>query len=178
MAEQQDPQFTLSIVTGPEANDLVRLTMVVARHRIGIVSMTSIADESARASRHILLVRAAPDRVRRAMKQIGAAVGVLSADCYAEGETIDREVALFKLTGGSPDKGDSEHELGDLVRGRRARVLIRSRDAIVIEKTGSLREIEELYELLRPFGVIEFVRSGRVIVTGARPGSGIPANGG
>jgi acetolactate synthase-1/3 small subunit len=183
MSEEQNSQFTLSIVTGADANGLVRLTMAIARHRIEIMSLTSIADEAAGSSRHVLLVRATRERVRRAKKQIGATLGVLSANHYAEGETIDREVALYKLTAVGLDEGEGSRRLGELVRSRRARVLVRGRDSIVVEKTGSRREIEDLYESLRPFGVTEFVRSGRVMVTGSKTGaaparSGNSANGG
>jgi acetolactate synthase-1/3 small subunit len=155
--------FTLSIVTENESGSLIRLAMTLARHRMQIQSLTSTSDEIGGTSRHIVLARARPDRVRRAMKQISACVGVLVADYYAEGDTVDREIALFKLEIG----GGAEASLRDLARTRRARVVVQGGDYVIIEKTGCGREIQELYETLQPFGVMEFVRSGRVMVTKA-----------
>jgi acetolactate synthase-1/3 small subunit len=117
------------------------------------------------------------------MKQIGATVGVLAAGYYREGETIDREVGLYKL---NADLGGDADRLRDLVRSRRARVLVRDEHSLVVELTGCGYEIEEFYESLRPFGVMEFVRSGRVMVTrepqanssGVRIAQGHRANGG
>ena len=167
MAEEHDSLFTLSILTENESSALVRLTMTLARHRMHIESLTSTCDESASVCRHIISVRAVPDRVRRAMKQIGSFVGVLVADYYGEGETVDREVALYKLDIG---RVGGEDALRELARTRRARVVVRGQDYVIIEKTGCGREIRELYEALEPFGVMEFVRSGRVMVTKAGPG--------
>lgn len=166
MNRQNESQFTLSIRTENEPGALLRLTMALARHRIRIESLTSTSDESAGVSRHIVLVRARPEGVRRAMKQIQVAMGVLAAKAYPEGETIDREVALYKLSVESLQGAD---ELRNLVRARRARVLVRAEDCVIIEKTGCGREIEEFYESLQPFGVMEFVRTGRVMVTKTEP---------
>lgn len=165
MSEHEPQQFTLSILTESEPVALIRLTTTLARHRIGIVSMTSTWENSDIA-RHIVLVRARPESVRRSMKQIQAAVGVLAADWYPEGQTIDREVALYKL---SLDGIRDPDAFRDLVRNGRARVLVRGEDYLIVERTGCGREIEAFCEALRPFGVMEFVRSGRVMVTKAGP---------
>lgn len=167
MNQEQDSLFTLSIVTENEASTLVRLTTTMARHRIRIESLTSTCDDAARISRHVVLVRAVPDRVRRAMKQVSACVGVLVANYYSEGETVDREVALFKL---EADRGEGEDALRELVRTRRARVIVSGEDYLILEKTGCGREVREFYESLRPFGVMEFIRSGRIMVTKMGPG--------
>lgn len=163
---EQDARYTLSILTERESGALVRLMMTLARHRIGIDSLTTTTEESSGVYRHVIGVTARPDRVRRVMKQIQAAVGVLIAECFPAGETVDREVALFKVDVGAVRDGDA---LRELVRARRARVLVQSGDYVIIEKTGYGREIVEFSESLRPFGIIEYVRSGRVMVTRTGP---------
>ena len=40
-----------------------------------------------------------------------------------------------------------------------------SRDFFVISKSGKPSEIEELYNKLKPFGIMQFVRSGRISVS-------------
>jgi acetolactate synthase I/III small subunit len=162
---ENDASYTLSILTERESGALVRLTMALARHRIAIDSLTTTTEDSG-VYRHVIGVTAAPDRVRRAMKQIEAAVGVLTGEYFAGGETVDREVALFKVDVGGIQEGDA---LRELVRARRARVLVQSGDYVIIEKTGYGQEIVEFSGSLRPFGVIEYVRSGRVMVTRTGP---------
>ena len=83
-------------------------------------------------------------------------------DYYAEGETVNRELGLYKL---SVDLASGGEALERVVRQRRAKVVLGGLDYVVIEKTGSTDEIQELLSSLEPFGVMEFVRSGQTTVT-------------
>ena len=161
-----DPQFTISILTVNETSALLRLTACLSRHRVHIESLTMTQGEVSDVYRHTIVVRADPECVRRTVKQIESGVGVLRAEYHAEGETVDREVALYKLSVDGVAGGKS---LEKLVRNSRARVLVAGSGYVVVEKTGHKDEIEELFSSLEPFGVMEFVRSGRVAVTKPAP---------
>ena len=112
--------------------------------------------------RHTAAVIGEADRVRRAMKQLGSALGVLEARYCRGGETIDRELGLYTL---SMDLAAGGAALKDTVTRNGARVVVAGADYIVIEKTGSREEVEDLFKSLEPFGVMEFVRSGQTTVT-------------
>ncbi len=157
-----DPQFTVSARTENDSSSLLRLAACLGRHRIKIESFTCTNGEASNVYQHSIAVRAAPDRIRRAVKQIGALVGVIEVSYHRDVETHDREVALFKL---SLDAASVRNSLSKIVRTSRARILVAGAGYVVVEKTGSQDEIEELFGRLEPFGVMEFVRSGRVMVT-------------
>lgn len=161
-----DPQFTISVLTENETSALIRLTACLGRHRVHIESLTMTESEVSGVYQYTIVVRAEPERIRRAMKQIGAALGVFRANYHADGETLDREIALYKLSVDDVADGNS---LEKLVRNSRARILVAGSGYVVLEKTGHKNEIEELFNSLEPFGVMEFVRSGRVTVTKPRP---------
>jgi acetolactate synthase-1/3 small subunit len=55
--------------------------------------------------------------------------------------------------------------MGQFIRENNARILDMHTEFFVIEKTGTTQQTQELLEKLKPFGILEFVRSGRVIVT-------------
>ncbi len=91
-----DPQFTVSARTENDSSYLLRLAACLGRHRIKIESFTCTNSEASNVYQHSIAVRAAPDRIRRAVKQIGALVGVLEVSYHRDVETHNREVALFK----------------------------------------------------------------------------------
>lgn len=55
--------------------------------------------------------------------------------------------------------------MGRFIRENNARILDMQQDYFVIEKTGTAEQTQELLEKLRPLGILEFIRSGRVIIT-------------
>ena len=75
-----DPQFTISVLTENETSALIRLTACLGRHRVHIESLTITESEVSDVYQHTIVVRAEPERIRRAMKQIGAAVGGVSCE--------------------------------------------------------------------------------------------------
>lgn len=157
-----DSQFTVSVLTENDSASLLRLAACLGRHRVKIESFTCTNGDAFKLYRYTVVVRAAPDRVRRAVKQLGAVVGVLEAKFHREVETHERQVALYKLSLEPEAVGNS---IGDIVRTSRARILVAGAGYVVVEKTGSKDEIEELLSSLEPFGVMEFVRSGSIAVT-------------
>lgn len=165
-----EQRFTISVLTVKGAGALLRMIATIGRHQLRIESVASADAGEGELSRHTVVVRAAPDRIRRAMKQMGSELGVVEADYYPEGATLDRELAVYKL---SVDLASAGAPLEKLVRQRRARVVLGGPGYVVIEKTGTGEEIEELLGQLEPFGVIEFARTGRVRVTMAAVGDEI-----
>jgi acetolactate synthase-1/3 small subunit len=161
-----DSQFVVSALTEKEVSSLLRVTACLGRHNVEIDSLCCTNGRGDDVYQHTLVVNATPDRVRRAVKQIGACVGVLEVHYHAVEDTLDREVALFRLSVDAASLGNS---LAKVVRSGRARILVAGQGYVVLEKTGSRDEIEEFSNNLEPFGVMEFVRSGKVTVTKPRP---------
>lgn len=161
-----ESRFVVSALTENEVSLLLRIAACLGRHRVHVESFSCTNGPASQLYQHTLVVKASPDRVRRAVKQIGACVGVLNVTCRAVEDTLDREVALFKLSVDAKTVGNA---LARVVRTSRARIVVAAKDYVVVEKTGSDEEIEELSGGLEPFGVVEFVRSGKVSVTKPRP---------
>jgi len=75
--------------------------------------------------------------------------------------TIARSLALVKVVA----EEESRHRLMEIVRVFRARVVDLAPRTLIIEITGAEDKIEALVEVLRPFGIIEMVRTGQVVMT-------------
>ena len=56
-------------------------------------------------------------------------------------------------------------QIEKLIRQHNARILEITHEYTVIEKTGHKEETQELFDGLNPFGVLQFIRSGRVAIT-------------
>ena len=74
---------------------------------------------------------------------------------------MSRSLALIKVEA----REESRHRLMEIVRVFRARVVDLGPQSIIIEITGGEDKLQALLEVLRPFGIIEMVRTGQVAMT-------------
>jgi acetolactate synthase-1/3 small subunit len=72
--------------------------------------------------------------------------------------SIARDLAMIKVAA----TGDARTQVMQLVDVYRARIVDVSPDSLVIETTGTEDKIDSLIEVLRPYGLIEMVRTGRI----------------
>jgi|SRR6056297_2186390 len=100
--------------------------------------------------------------VKKVVKQINKHVEVLRASYHTEDELIYQEIALYKVRTESFAHGD---DVETIIRKNNARILTIEPEYIIIEKTGRKEETHELFVQLEPFGILQFVRSGRVAIT-------------
>jgi acetolactate synthase-1/3 small subunit len=99
-------------------------------------------------------------------KQLEKIVTVVRVDDVSGRDHVERDLMLIKV--GSPHGRLSE--IRELVEIFRAQIVDVSADVVMIEISGKERKIEAFIELMRPFGIIELVRSGRIaMVRGQSP---------
>lgn len=89
---------------------------------------------------------------------------MLKAFYHSDEDTIYQEIALYKVSAKALSMQDG---LEAIIRENHARILTISPEFIVIERAGHEDETRDLLDKLEPFGVLEFVRSGRVSITKA-----------
>ena len=58
-----------------------------------------------------------------------------------------------------------KRQIQNIIKKSNAQIITVSREFFVIEKSGRREEIEKLYNALLPYGIMQFVRSGRISVT-------------
>lgn len=156
--------YTLSVLTEDRAGLLNNVTIIFTRRKININSLNVSSSEVEGMSRYTIVIDSTRDMADKVCAQIRKLVDVLGAFVYEEDEIYYQEIALYKV----PTKVFLNGEkIENLVRSNGARILVIEENHIVIEKTGHHKDTHELYKKLEPFGLMEFVRSGRVAISKA-----------
>ena len=96
------------------------------------------------------------------VKQIDKQIEVLKAFYNTNDEMIFQEIALYKVPTVALMESD---QIEKMIRLHNARILEITREYTVIEKTGHEEETQALFEGLNTFGVLQFIRSGRIAIT-------------
>ncbi len=143
---------------------LNRVTSLLRRRNYNIVSLTVGRTERPGVSRMTIVLEAGDDGARRIEANLYKLVNVLWVEATSDAATLVRELALIKVRAG----GASRTEVMRLCEEFHARALDVGPEAIVAEITGTADKIDGLVDALRPFGVLEMVRTGVVaMVRGA-----------
>ena len=155
-------RYTISVFTEDIVGLLNRVTIVFTRRKINIESIAASDSEVQNIHRYTIVINETEDLVKKVTLQLDKQVEVIKAVYHLDGEIIYQEIALFKVpTDILMQGGEAEY----IVRAHHARVLSVEPEFTVIEKTGHKEETQHLFDELEPFGILEFVRSGRVAIT-------------
>lgn len=152
--------FTISVFTENIPGLLHRITTVFTRRDINLDSFTASESEVEDVYRFTIVVQLTREEVIKVVKQIDKIIGVFNAFMHENTDVVSQEVALYKM----PTKTLVNGKLEEIIRANGARILSVEPDYLVIEKTGQHDEIHELLQILKPYGVLEFARSGLVAV--------------
>ena len=154
-------KFTLAIFTEDQVGLLLRVTTIFSRRHVNIESITASESEVPGVHRYTIVVSTNRDMADKIAAQIEKQVEVLRALVYEEGQVINRDLALFKMGAGARQLPGFEQALAR----HGARIIGDEPDFLVVEKTGEVAEIAALLQVLSPYGILEYVRSGRVSLT-------------
>ncbi len=169
MTRMEKEEFTITAYTENHVGLLHRITIIFTKRKVNIESITASESEKEGIHRFTIAVTETEEAVEKIVKQIEKQVEVLKADYYKNKEVVQQEVALYKIPSKSLTNGI---EVERIVRQHNARFLTIEKDFLVIEKAGFRRETKALFDDLIPFGINEFVRSGRIAVSREEHGIG------
>jgi acetolactate synthase-1/3 small subunit len=149
---------TISVRLENKPGALARVSQLFSRRGYNIQSLAVGPTENADISRLTLRVDCSEHSLEQIEKQMHKLVNVLRVTELRPDEAVERELALFTVSVST----DKRAELVALSQVAGARVADVGRDAIAFEFVGRPDEVEAFEELVRPYGVRELVRTGRV----------------
>ncbi len=99
------------------------------------------------------------DRVlEQVRKQLEKIVTVVRVDDVSSQDYVERDLMLIKVSAPPGRRGEIS-ELTDIFRGRIVDV---ASQMVIVEISGQERKIEAFIEMMRPFGIVELSRTGRI----------------
>ncbi len=153
--------YTISVYTEDNIGILNRLSGVFLKRHINIESMTVCKSEIEHIHRFIFVIKEEEEQAKKAVQQLEKQIEVIGAFYHSNDEIIYQETAMFKIS----TKHLYNEEIQEKLKLYRANVVLITERYFVIETTGTSEDIDVLYERLKPYGLLQFVRSGHIAIT-------------
>jgi acetolactate synthase-1/3 small subunit len=153
--------FTFSVYTENNVGILNRLSAIFLKRHINIESMTVSKSEIENVHRFTFVVNIREALVRKVVGQLEKQIEVIGAFFHTEDEIIYHETALFKIS----TEYLYDEDIQEKLKFRRAHVIAITERYFVIEASGLKEDIDNMYEKLKPYNLLQFVRSGRIAIT-------------
>jgi acetolactate synthase-1/3 small subunit len=153
-------ESTLIALVEDKPGVLNRVASLFRRRAFNIESLAVGHTEVPGVSRMTIVVDSDRTDVLKVAQNLHKLVNVIKVDDVTESPTVMRDLALIKVKANAD--GGSRSEVLQIVETFRARVVDVSLDTLMVEVTGTDEKIDGLVEVLRPYGIVEMVRTGRV----------------
>ena len=161
---------TLVVLMEDKPGVLSNVSNLFRRRNYNIESLTVGHSETPGISRMTVVVYASDAVLEQVIKQLYKLINVTKVSDVADDAAVVRELALIKVHATSSDRS----EIKQLVDIFRAQIIDVSTESMTIEITGTEDKVDSLVEILRPFGIKELTRTGRVAMV---RGSTVPGRG-
>jgi acetolactate synthase-1/3 small subunit len=158
---------TVSIELEDKPGALARVSQMFARRGYNIMSLAVGPTERRGVSRVTLRVDCSEHSFEQIEKQMHKLVNVLRVTELTSEESVERELALITVKA-APEKRAELISLGEVFGARVADI---GRDALTFEIVGRPEELDAFEELVRPHGVRELARTGRIGLRRSSPTS-------
>ncbi len=152
---------------------LARVALLFRRRNYNIESLTVCQTESPELSRMTIVVNTEDTDAALVEKNLRKLINVLDVHDLARQPTVARDLALIKVQADA----NSRAEIAQLADIFRAKIIDVAADSVIVEATGDEDKIDGLLELLRPKGVLELARTGRVAMMRGSDAATVRANG-
>ncbi|WP_335965271.1 acetolactate synthase small subunit [Galbibacter sp. PAP.153] len=159
---EENKTFTISVYSENNVGLLNRISGIFLKRHINIESLNVSKSEIENVSKFTIVVNTTEDWTRKIVGQIEKQIEVIKAYYHTDEETIFLETGLFKI---ASNLLFDERQIQNIIKDNHSDIVTVSPDFFVISKSGRREEIEEMYEQLKPYGIMQFVRSGRVSVS-------------
>ena len=151
-------KHTISCLVENHFGVLARVSGLISARAFNIDSLTVSTTEDPTISRMTIVVDADAVKLEQVKRQLGRLIDVIEVEELKEGEYIDRELLLARVSANGSTRADVEA----IAKRFSAKVVEVVGNALVIEASGDTKTLDRLVEELRPHQITKLVRTGRV----------------
>jgi acetolactate synthase-1/3 small subunit len=155
------PIHTISILVRNKPGVLVRVALIFARRGYNIESLVVSPDvTNGEFSRMTITCSGDPETLEQIIKQVTKLVDVVPAIDHTGQAVIEAEIALVKLK----CSVNQRTEILQIAEHYGAKVVDYRSDSLTLRAFGASEKIDSAVALWRPFGIVELVRSGKILM--------------
>jgi acetolactate synthase-1/3 small subunit len=154
-------KHTIAILVEDQPGVMVRVASLFTRRGFNIESIAVGHSEKPGISRMTIITSGDEKVLEQITKQLNKLVDVIRVRDISPRNVIERELVLVKV---HTDSLSIRAEVIQLVEIFKAKVVYVEKNTLTIEMSGDEEKVSGLLELLKPFGIIEIVRTGRIAI--------------
>jgi acetolactate synthase-1/3 small subunit len=151
-------RHTISVVVQNRFGVLTRIAGLFSGRGFNIDTLNVGPTQNDKISRMTIVVVGNDQVLEQVVKQLKKLVDVLEVHDFKDGDVIDRELILIKVKANS----SSRPEVMQICDIFRAKIVDVQSSSLGIEVTGDESKIDKFLALMKPFGIVELSRTGRI----------------
>ncbi|MGI2335382.1 MAG: acetolactate synthase small subunit [Dehalogenimonas sp.] len=154
-------KHTIVALVADRPGVLNRMASLFRRRGFNIDSIAVGHSETPHLSRMTIVAEGTTTQVEQIRKQVEKIIDVIRVQDITSQDIVTRELALIKVKA-SPENRSEIMQIVDIFR---AKIVDVSSGSVMVEATGDEEKVDSLYNLLKPFGIKEMTRTGRIAMT-------------
>ena len=155
------PKFVIAVLVENKFGVLARVAGLFSARGFNIDSLAVGETEDPEVSRMTIVVDADEKIFEQVKKQLNKLIDVIKVQDLTGGEYVDRELILIKA---KAENTKVREKVVQVVDSTGAEIVDIGKKSITVEESGDEHKIKALIELLRPYGILEIVRTGKIAI--------------
>jgi acetolactate synthase-1/3 small subunit len=154
------PAHSISVLVSNKPGALVRIALVFSRRGYNIDSLVVSPTIDNSVSRMNIVARGNPEILAQIIQQLEKLVDVIQAKDHTRQNVVEKELLLLKVL----CKVEDRTELLQLCSHFKAHTVDLTENSMIMQITGSSEKIDSMVSLCKKFNIVEFVRTGKIIM--------------
>ncbi len=148
----------ISVLVENKAGVLAKISGLFSRRGFNIESLAVGPTEDEKISRITIVVNAETHSMEQVIKQLYKLINVIKIQELDPSNIVERELVLIKVSADN----NTRAEILEIVNIFRANIVDVAKKSLIIEITGNSSKIQGLEDLLKPYGILELIRTGKI----------------